>query len=968
METNITTFRLLTRKISAIWHGHTLMAGLVAALYLLPAPAATAQSCSPISTLPCSQLQVAVPFNFPFTSHISASVTDRNGIGTGFKMIASYSGTRLATDGKPVSSGVPGYDRSKLRLANGRLQITTNKGIAFQRNNNQINTLGVRVDSRTALMVEATIVSPYYGTQSQQAGIWFGLNDKTFLKLVVVGNKLEFRKELNDVSSTATGNANPDARITGVISGLNTKLVRLRMIINPATNKAEAFYSTDGTNYTNVGAAYTSPAVSIQGMGITSSTAYTGIFATHRNASTPVTYSFENFSVKKAPAPSLRPYVTTVRPANGETNVALDKSVSVDMAFPSGKSINGNTVNTANVKLYRKTSTGRTEILGTSVNATAGGDAITLSATLQSSVTYEFEITDRVKDLNGYAMIPFKSTFKTTSDALPKPPANLEGVAFEDKVLITNSFGTDGFTTLVIGPDHRLYATTSGGKIERWDINADGTLKNHVSIAPFGTTRRLLIGLRFDPKATASNLIAWVSHSSGEFSNAPEWSGRISRVNLTNPSSPALKTYIVNLPRSHKDHATNSIDFGPDGALYFTQGSNTAMGAADASWGNRSEKLLAAAVLRLDIGLAEQRTLPIDVKTSEGGTYNPYASGAPLTIYATGVRNAYDLVWHSNGQLYVPTNGSAAGGNTPQLDYGSKWSNGQIYTGSTIPAMTDVRDSQNDYLFRVVKGGYYGHPNPLRNEYILNGGNPTTNNDPGEVTWEVDGVMYGYKVGTPKEPNYRGWSFDFGLNMSPNGILEYKSSTFGGKLKGKMLVCRFSGGDDLIILEPSATTKEIYRATEGIKIPGFRRPYANPLDIVEDRVNGNLYMSEYFDGNGDGRPQITLLKVKEGTSALSSAITTNMEAIVPENRMLVYPNPAEGSDFSVSLTGFAPNENVEISITDPAGRIVHQLQVQTTSQGTLETVIATDFAADRGIYIVRAQSESASEVRKLMIN
>ena len=42
------------------------------------------------------------------------------------------------------------------------------------------------------------------------------------------------------------------------------------------------------------------------------------------------------------------------------------------------------------------------------------------------------------------------------------------------------------------------------------------------------------------------------------------------------------------------------------------------------------------------------------MQTEEGGTYDPYAAGAPLTLYATGVRNAFDLVWHSNGHLYAP--------------------------------------------------------------------------------------------------------------------------------------------------------------------------------------------------------------------------------------------------------------------------------------------------------------------------
>ena len=43
----------------------------------------------------------------------------------------------------------------------------------------------------------------------------------------------------------------------------------------------------------------------------------------------------------------------------------------------------------------------------------------------------------------------------------------------------------------------------------------------------------------------------------------------------------------------------------------------------------------------------------------------PFAPDAPLTIYASGVRNAFDLLFTSDGKLYAPTNGSAAGGNTP---------------------------------------------------------------------------------------------------------------------------------------------------------------------------------------------------------------------------------------------------------------------------------------------------------------
>ncbi|PSR54645.1 hypothetical protein AHMF7605_14575 [Adhaeribacter arboris] len=671
--------------------------------------------------------------------------------------------------------------------------------------------------------------------------------------------------------------------------------------------------------------------------------------------------------VKAGGTPNIRPYVTAVRPADGATNVSLDQSVSVDLKYPGGNSISGKTVNTSTVKLYTVSSTGTKSLVGgTAVNSSAAGDAITLSASLKASTTYEFQITAEVKDDNGHAFIPFSSRFKTSGNT-PEPSGNLSGVSFTEKTLITTSFGSDGFTSLVVGPDHRLYAATSGGKIERWDINSDGTITNHKTISPFGSSRRLLIGLRFAPSATSSNLIAWISHSAPVFTNAPDWSGKISRINLNNPASPQVVDYVTNLPRSYKDHTTNSLDFGPDGALYFTQGSNSAMGLLDGAWGNRAERLLNAAVLRLDINKAQSQGLPVNVKTQEGGSYNPYSSNAPLTLYATGIRNAYDLVWHSNGSLYVPANGSAAGGNTPALPSGTKWSNGQTYSKASVPAMFDVRQTMSDYLFRVVKGGYYGHPNTLRHEYILNGGNPTSNTDPGEVV--------AYKVGTPKEPNYRGYIYNFGLNISPNGAIEYRSNAFGGKLRGRMLVCRFSGGDDLIVLTPSTSNPNSISAIEGIQVPGLRRPFSNPLDVIEDVKTGNLYLSEYYDGNGDGQPRITLLKASKPANSNSVAnqrIATSDEAFaMPEEEaglfVSVYPNPSPGDNLHAEVKNFSAQESVTLTLHNAIGQIVQTTTLVTDEQGTGKQDITVAQPVRQGIYIIKASGVSGSTQTKLVI-
>ncbi|WP_242919822.1 Ig-like domain-containing protein [Pontibacter liquoris] len=662
-----------------------------------------------------------------------------------------------------------------------------------------------------------------------------------------------------------------------------------------------------------------------------------------------------------AASQSMQPYVSAVRPENGATDVPIDKSISVDLEFPNGNGLDGNTVTIQTVRLYEIKGALRMQVAGTAVNATAAGDAITLSAPLALSTTYEFEITDQVKDLEGYPILPFTSRFTTTNTS-SVTLAGLDGVAFTPQTLISASPDNDGFTSLAIGPDHRLYATTSGGKIERWDIQPDGTLLNQVTIAPFGDTKQLLIGFHFDPYATATNLQAWIAYSSGEFMRAPDWSSRIAKINLTDPVKPETKVYVTNLPRSYKDHSINSIDFGPDGALYVMMGSNTAMGESNKVWGNRPERLLSAAVLRLDIVKADKKPLPIDAMTRDGGgTYNPYASDAPLTLFATGIRNAYDLVWHSNGQLYVPTNGSAAGGNTPALKSGTIWSDGKPYTGPDIPALTNVRATQCDFLYSVVKGGYYGHPNALRNEYILNGGNPTDGKDPGEIVWTASGNSYGYPVGTPKEPNFRGWAYNFGPNISPNGAIEYKSNAFGGKLQGRLLVCRFSGGDDLIVLEPGPTGLEIVSAVDGIQVPGFRRPYANPLDVTEDELTGNLYISEYFDMNGKGKPQITLLKANEPARPEVPGGDSTVD-------MIVYPNPVTRREMFILLHKLQPKEEVNVTLLDIDGRLVTSHTELSDEQGSLKMQIALDPKLHGGLYIIKLQAASGkTEFKRVII-
>ncbi|RDC66045.1 malectin domain-containing carbohydrate-binding protein [Adhaeribacter pallidiroseus] len=615
---------------------------------------------------------------------------------------------------------------------------------------------------------------------------------------------------------------------------------------------------------------------------------------------------------------SNQPYVISSTPANGATNVSVNTSsiaannlyVPEVSGFKGG--VDNTTLNAASVKVLKVAGSTTSEIQGV-IQGTGGGDAISFSPTyaLEPNTTYKFVITDAVKSYSGAAFLPYQATFTTGSVAAPTGSNSIEFA----KQTIPGTTGKK-YTSLTFGPDGRFYALRLDGVIERYNVNREtGMLSGAVEITSLVEKRgaRSAVGLAFDPAATASNLVAWVSHCSAGLTNAPEFDGNLSRLSGMDLGSEELM--VTKLPRSQKDHLVNNIVFGPDKALYFCQGSNSSMGNYDGTW-QRDESLLAGSVLRLDLTKLAGITLPLDVRTTANlnvinaapannirmsdGTYNPYATNSPLTIYASGVRNAYDLLWHTNGQLYVPTNGSAAGGNSPASVPGTRRPNGTFYNGPAIPATSGVQ-VQPDWLFRVnplKPVGFFGHPNPLRGEYVAHRG-------------YIDNPKYPSTISP--DANYRGAAFSFELNKSPNGVIEYKSNNFGGALKGKILVCRFSGGSDIIVLEPGSMVKDpsVNSATANDKIYDIVNSqtgsgtngitglggFVNPLDLTEDVQTGNLYVIEYNWNNTAGKTaQITLLKATAVSA--QTGITTISPTEVIDNDVI---NGAAGKNHTITV-------------------------------------------------------------------
>jgi Bacterial Ig-like domain len=422
---------------------------------------------------------------------------------------------------------------------------------------------------------------------------------------------------------------------------------------------------------------------------------------------------------------------------------------------------------------------------------------------------YAVYVTPRVKTTDGLPVAAFVTSFTTAGPTDPD-------LVFEKVELPTTK--DVALTCVNFAPDGTLWAASVDGRIFQFPVEADGTLGTPrviASLVEHEKGPRLLTGFAFEPGKGTSSIV--VSHSFFAFENAPDFSSKVSR--LSGPKLETVQDLVVNLPRSSGDHTTNQPVFGPDGALYIPQPSNTASGDPDSFWQFRPEHPLNATILRLDLN-----------KLAIGETIDAKEPHEALAIYAHGVRLSYDLLWHSNGRLYSAVNGSSAGGNTP-FDPEQP---GSRVTGLTV--------AENDWLIDVKRGAYYGHANPSTNHLVLNGGNPTPRFDVGEVPE--------YPVGTRPDSNYHPPLLTLGQHISANGMHEYKGPACNGKLDRRILICRYSRGSDILVVTVDDAGRLI---RQDFGLPGLR-DFQQPLDVTQDPRTGFLYVSEF------GAKKLTLVR------------------------------------------------------------------------------------------------------------
>ena len=237
------------------------------------------------------------------------------------------------------------------------------------------------------------------------------------------------------------------------------------------------------------------------------------------------------------------------------------------------------------------------------------------------------------------------------------------------------------------------------------------------------------------------------------------------------------------LPRSEENHASNGLVLVGN-KIYISVGGHTNHGVPSTNFAQLPEYALSAAVVEIDLGKIngtydlptlddEDRAGPNDANDPFGGNNGKNQAklvpGGPVQIYASGYRNAYDLVMTEAGKLYTFDNGgNSSWGGYPGGDCANQTANG---------GKTDT-----DHLHLVNKGSYGGHPNPTRGNKgnTFNGSNPQS-----PIEGPANPIECQYK-----EPGQDGALTT--ISGSTNGLDEYTASNFGGAMKGDLVVSSFN--------------------------------------------------------------------------------------------------------------------------------------------------------------------------------
>ena len=283
--------------------------------------------------------------------------------------------------------------------------------------------------------------------------------------------------------------------------------------------------------------------------------------------------------------------------------------------------------------------------------------------------------------------------------------------------------GVDGGTSLMFGPDGRLYVLQINGTIDIFSIQRNGlddyvvtaseellfvkNIPNHNDdgSSNAGNNREAtgiaVAGTPSNPVIYATSSDSRVGGPSGD-QNLDTNSGVITRMTW-NGSSWDVVDLVRGLPRSEENHATNGLEFvtvGGTDYLIVASGGHTNAGSPSDNFAWTTEYALSAAILSVNLSMLESMpilndgvrsyiynipTLDDPQRANANGITDPDAPGyngidvndpwggndglnqamivpgGPVQIFSPGYRNSYDLVVTQDGKVYVTDNGANGG-------------------------------------------------------------------------------------------------------------------------------------------------------------------------------------------------------------------------------------------------------------------------------------------------------------------
>ena len=352
-------------------------------------------------------------------------------------------------------------------------------------------------------------------------------------------------------------------------------------------------------------------------------------------------------------------------------------------------------------------------------------------------------------------------------------------------------------TSLAFGPDGRLYVASETQIVA---LTLDAGTNAILDIEQIANAVEGVLGIAFDPAATTLALYA----SRQEPGATPGYQGVVSV--FTAPSWERTDV-ITGLPSSAPllNHLTNGLAFDAAGRLFIAQGSNTDAGIPDPPgdelyW---PESPLSAAILVASIHAPGfDGALTYD-PPGEPVDHNVDLVSGDVAVYASGLRNAYDLVLHSNGHIYATENGAL---------------------GQSV-ALSCTEDGGNsstaDELNLIEEGNYYGFPNRNRGRFDAR---QCTYRPPEEASGG------GYTAPIAVLPNH----------CSCDGIAEYTAAAFNGAMQGDLIYVELIRGNvTRAVLSPDGRSV-LQTATLAGDLDW-------PLDVTV-RADGTIFIAE-FQGN-----------------------------------------------------------------------------------------------------------------------